>query len=217
MIKYEKERRGLEFRVSEETEGKMILEGYPIVFEQETLIGDEERGFYEIIDRDAFKDADMSDVCLRYNHKDGFLILARTRNKSLEFKIDDVGVFMSAELIPTTTNKDVYLMAQAELLSKGSFAFTVADQKVSMRDGKKVRRITKIDKCFDVSVVDIPAYDGTSIYARSLELSEEWSEPVETEEVEQNYKMSERCRHLILLQGGKYYEDDSQRVLSEET
>ena len=28
---------------------------------------------------------------------------------------------------------------------------------------------TKIDRLYDVSIVDIPAYDNTSIYARSLE------------------------------------------------
>ena len=67
----------------EETEGKMILEGYAIVFEQETLIGDEERGFKEVISRTALTDAFMKDVPLKYNHMDSFLILARTKNKSL--------------------------------------------------------------------------------------------------------------------------------------
>ena len=35
----------------EEAEGKMTLEGYAIVFNQETLIGDEDYGFMEEIDR----------------------------------------------------------------------------------------------------------------------------------------------------------------------
>ncbi len=34
----------------EESEGKMILEGYAIVFNNETLIGDESYGFIEEID-----------------------------------------------------------------------------------------------------------------------------------------------------------------------
>ena len=34
------------------------------------------------------------------------------------------------------------------------------------------RAITKIKKLFDVSIVDVPAYDDTSIFARSLELVE---------------------------------------------
>lgn len=37
-----------------------------------------------------------------------------------------------------------------------------------------MRRITAIDKLFDVSVVDVPAYEQTEIYARSKEtISEE--------------------------------------------
>ena len=38
---------------TEEADGKMILEGYAIVFESETLIGDEEHGFKEIIDKES--------------------------------------------------------------------------------------------------------------------------------------------------------------------
>ena len=61
--KNDKELRSVEFRASEE-EGKMILEGYPVVFNQETLIGDPEWGWYEVIDKKALDDADLSDVPL---------------------------------------------------------------------------------------------------------------------------------------------------------
>ena len=176
----------VEIRKDESNDSEeMILEGYPIVFGERTLIGNAEHGFYEIIDRHAFDNADMSDVCLRYNHLNGFLILARTRNKSLELSIDDKGVFMRAHLIPTTTNKDVYLMAKSELLSQGSFAFAMRSQKVDRSGDIPVRTITDIRKLFDVSVVDTPAYDGTNIYARSLELAEAWGDTVDTEKGEQ--------------------------------
>ena len=39
----------------EEAEGKMTLEGYAIVFNQETLIGNEEYGFVESIDHRALQ------------------------------------------------------------------------------------------------------------------------------------------------------------------
>lgn len=35
-----------------------------------------------------------------------------------------------------------------------------------------LRKITSIERLYDVSIVDIPAYDGTSIYSRSLDLVE---------------------------------------------
>ena len=36
-----------------ELDNEMVLEGYAIVFDSETLIGDETRGFLETIDRNA--------------------------------------------------------------------------------------------------------------------------------------------------------------------
>lgn len=179
----------VEIRKAEENDTEeMILEGYPIVFGQKTLIGNAERGFYEIIDKSAFNNCDMSDVCLRYNHLNGFLILARTRNKSLELSVDEHGVFMRAKLIPTTTNKDVYLMAKSELLSQGSFSFVPRAQKVDRSGTIPVRTLTDIRKLLDVSVVDTPAYDGTNIYARSLELADAWEDTADTEQGEKRVK-----------------------------
>ena len=166
-----KETRLAELRL-EETDGKMILEGYAIVFEQETLIGDEERGFKEIISKDALTDTLMKDVPMKYNHVDSFLILARTKNKSLTLSVDEKGLKVRAELLDTTTNADVYKMVRAGLLDKMSFAFTVKKQSWDRKSTVPVRRIEKIDRLFDVSVVDLPAYEGTSIYSRSLELVE---------------------------------------------
>lgn len=166
-----KEVRLAELRL-EENEGKMILEGYAIVFEQETLIGDEERGFKEVISRDALTETLMKDVPMKYNHMDSFLILARTKNKSLTLSVDEKGLKVHAELLDTTTNSDVYKMVKAGLLDKMSFAFTVKKQSWDRKATIPVRRIEKIDRLFDVSVVDLPAYDGTSIYSRSLDLVE---------------------------------------------
>lgn len=156
----------------EENEGKMILEGYAIVFEQETLIGDEERGFKEVISRNALENTLMRDVPLKYNHMDSFLILARTKNKSLVLSVDNKGLKIHAELLNTHTNEDVYKMVKAGLLDKMSFAFTVKKQSWDRSGDIPVRRIENIDRLFDVSVVDLPAYEGTSIYSRSLDMVE---------------------------------------------
>lgn len=154
----------------EETEGKMILEGYAIVFEQETLIGDESRGFREVISRTALENTFMKDVPLKYNHMDSFLILARTKNKSLTLSIDEIGLKVHAELIDTHSNEDVYKMVRSGLLDKMSFAFTVKKQSWDRSGDIPLRRIENIDRLYDVSVVDMPAYEGTSIYSRSLDL-----------------------------------------------
>ncbi len=180
-----KETRFAELRLHED-DGKMVLEGYAIVFEQETLIGDEERGFKEIISKDALTEAIMKDVPMKYNHMDSFLILARTKNKSLNLSVDEKGLKVYAELLDTTTNSDVYKMVRAGLLDKMSFAFTVKKQSWDRKGDIPLRRIEKIDRLFDVSVVDLPAYDGTSIYSRSLDLVE--TELRALEEAENNEK-----------------------------
>lgn len=157
-----------------EDEKKMIVEGYAIVFDEETLIGDEERGFIETISKDSLKETNMKDVPFKYNHNDVTLILARTRNGSLSLEVDEKGLKIRAELIDTTSNVDIYKSIVAGLLDKMSFAFTVKSQSWD-RSGKIPKRtITAIDRLFDVSVVDLPAYDQTSIQAsaRSLELVE---------------------------------------------
>lgn len=169
-MKNDKEMRNVEFRATEE-EGKMILEGYPVIFNQETLIGDPEWGWYEVIDKKALDDADLSDVPLKYNHGDAKGILARTRNGSLKLTIDNKGLKMRAELIDTTDNVDIYKCVKSGLLDKMSFAFNVIEDNVEQKTGEAPRRtITKIGRLFDVAVVDLPAYDQTSIYARSKEI-----------------------------------------------
>ena len=161
-------------RADGDTEGKMIVEGYPIVFNKEAFIRGWDGGFFEKIDPHAFDEADMSDVALKYNHDDGFLILARTRNGSLTLTPDEKGVFMHAELIDTTTNADVYKMVKSGLLTEGSFAFTVAGDKEEIAPDNSIHRtVTAIGKLFDVSICPNGAYgDLTEIYARSYEALE---------------------------------------------
>ena len=165
------EKRLSDVSFKEEDEQKMVLEGYAIVFDQETLIGDKEKGFIESIDRNALKNANMKDVPMKYNHDDSFLIIARTRNNSLRLTVDDIGLKVRAELIDTDSNKDIYKMVKAVLLDKMSFAFTVSSQKIDRSGDIPKRTITGIDRLYDVSIVDLPAYDQTSIVVgRSLAL-----------------------------------------------
>jgi HK97 family phage prohead protease len=166
----------------EETEGKMTLEGYAIVFNQETLIGDEAYGFVEEIDRHALENTLMKDVPMKYNHMDSFLIIARTKNKSLTLSVDNNGLKVHAELLDTQSNQDIYKMVRSGLLDKMSFAFTVEEQSWNKEGKIPKRTITKIGRLYDVSVVDTPAYDSTSIYARSLESMDVELKAMELEE-----------------------------------
>ena len=160
-----------EVRASEEAEENMRIEGYAIVFDEPTDLG-----YIEVIDSGALDNCDMSDVCLKYNHEDSQLIMARTRNKSLQLEVDDHGLKIRADLIDTSSNRDIYKAIQAGLLDKMSFAFLVSDANWDTVDGKDIRHIKGIEKLFDVSVVDVPAYEQTEVYARSKEAVEKEQE-----------------------------------------
>lgn len=189
----------IELRKSEGDEsGEMVIEGYAAVFDSETLIGSEDWGFYESIDRKAFEGANMKDVPLKYNHSDAVPILARTRNKSLELSVDDKGLFIRAKLLDTQDCIDMYKRIKAGLIDKMSFAFTVKESKFT-DDKIPHRRILRFDRIFDVSVVDTPAYDDTSIYARSLELAEAGKRQAEAGKSKTNYFV----KNLITMYGGK--------------
>lgn len=165
MEKAIKEVRLVDMRASE-TEG-MVVEGYAAVFNTVTDLG----WMHEVIDRHAFDNADMSDIVMKYNHKDSVLPMARTRGGSLTFTIDDHGLKIRAKLPDTSVNKDIYTLIREGVLSKMSFAFTVKSEEHDY--DTDTRKILEFDKIFDVSVVDVPAYETTEIYARSKEKYEE--------------------------------------------
>ncbi|MCD3206779.1 HK97 family phage prohead protease [Clostridium botulinum C] len=172
--KLQSEKRLIEFRAVDNDEGKMIIEGQAITYDQSATHECGEYKFTEVIKRGALDNTDMKDVPLRYNHNDTFCIMARTRNNSLQLIKDDTGLKIRAELIDTQSNKDIYKSIQEGLVDKMSFAFTVAKHgdKWSYGEKETVREVTNINKLYDVSVVDTPFYDTTSVYARSLELLE---------------------------------------------
>lgn len=155
-------------------ENKQLVEGYAAVFNQRVLIWESEWSgwkYMEVIDRNAFNGADMSDTVFKYNHGDVAMILARASNNTLTMNTDDKGLRISADIINTNNGTDVYKLIKRGDLNKMSFAFTVKSERTEVDKENKIytRTITAFDKIYDVAVVDFPAYDGTSIQARSKE------------------------------------------------
>lgn len=145
-----------------DTKDKQLVEGYAAVFEQPAIIYScDGIDYKEIIDKDAFVGTDLSDVPFKYNHSDNFLVLARTRNKTLTLTVDNMGLKISADLAPVQAGKDLYNLIKRGDIDKMSFAFMVAQD--SYDTATHTRRILKFDKIYDVSAVDMPAYNGTSI------------------------------------------------------
>ena len=167
------ERRIVELRaIDEAPENQMIIEGYAIVCDSPSTVAYEDRSFTEVISKGALDNTDISDVVLRYNHNDTWLIMARTRNKSLQLIKDEKGLKIRAVLIDTESNRDIYKSIKAGLIDRMSFAFIVAKggDIIEQNDENTTRTITNIERLCDVAVVDTPFYDSTSIYARSFDL-----------------------------------------------
>lgn len=151
-------------------EDEMIIEGYALKFESPAT----HYGMTEVLARGCLDEADMSDVVMRYNHEDTYLLMARTRNKSLELEVDDIGLRFVAHLIPTQSNRDVYEAVKSGLLDKCSFAFTCKEE--IWNEEEQLRTIVKIDKLFDIAVVNVPYYDDTEVVARNVETAKEYAQ-----------------------------------------
>lgn len=148
----------IQLRASSAEDNKMEIKGYAVVFNSpETYYG-----YTEVIAPTAFDEADMSDVVLRYNHNDSFIILARTRNKSLKLDTDGTGLSIDAFLQEDISDhRNIFNAIKTQLIDKQSFGFTVEEDEYDYESD--TRTITKIGKLFDVSVVDQPFYNGTDV------------------------------------------------------
>lgn len=194
----------IEVRMPEEeqSEEKRVA-GYASTFEQPYLLYTGE-GFelWEVVDRDAFTETDMSDVIMQYDHQGR--VFARTRNNTLEVTPDDKGLFIEADLSGTEIGRELFEEIRGGYTDKMSFGFTVkadAEEREQNEDGIWIytRRITSVGKLYDVSAVSIPANDGTSIAAdavtRSIDnLRDGVIERIRAERLEEEKKMLEQRR-----------------------
>ncbi len=124
--------------------------------------------YKEVIDSHALDRTDFSDVVLRYNHAEGFTVLARTRNRSLELEKRPDGLYFRAELQPEIqAHRDLFAAVKAGLIDKMSFGFRIADDGDEYDRTTHTRRILNIARIYDLSLVDFPAYEQTFVEARS--------------------------------------------------
>lgn len=155
------------FEIRKNEEGNTgHITGVPIVFEQATDIGG---WFEETIARGAISEDVLRDVAFFYNHDLNTKPLARTRTGKLGFTIENDGVHMDAEVnLERSDSKDLYLAIQDGDIDGMSFMFRIESEEWTDLDTDyPKRRITKIGYVQEVSAVNYPAYEGTSINART--------------------------------------------------
>lgn len=145
-------------------DSNFYVEGYATTYEPYELYEIDGIKYYEQIDRNAFIGADMSDVIMQYDHEGR--VLARQSNGSLIVEPSDDGLFICADLSHSSASKDLYEDITSGLVTKMSWAFTVAEDEFD-RD-TRTRIIKRVNKVYDVSAVSIPANADTLINARSF-------------------------------------------------
>jgi uncharacterized protein len=188
MITSNREYRAFEF---DQKEDDMIVEGKAVAFESPTVMWEQDGiQFYEVIDRRALDRADLSDVVLVINH--GGKAGAKTKNRTLALNKTDEGLFIRADLSKNATGREMHEDVKNGFYDKMSFAFTVLKDEYDK--ATRTRRILEIDRLYDVSLVDFPAYEQTSVSARSFYEAEAEMERHQLAEA------SERARKLKRLQ-----------------
>lgn len=176
-------------------DGGSMVEGYAATFEQETVMYEYDGIQYkEIIDRKAFDKTQMADVVMNFNH--GGKPVARTKNSTLKLEVDQTGLKIVADLSGTDESRKLYEEIKGGYIDKMSFAFIVSASEYNQET--RTRRITDIKRLYDVAAVDFPAYDTTSIQARSFYQAE-----AEKELAEARAQKIKKTKLMILMEESK--------------
>lgn len=165
MNKHEIEYRNAESEISSSSDEGLKVKGYAVVFNVPTLLYESDGiKYYEQVDKNALTNADMKNVVFRYNHNDDFQVLARTSNNTLTLNVDGKGLYIEADLAPTTAGKDIYELIKRKDVNKLSYAYVVETAHYEKKSNNEyVRIIDSIKKLVDVSAVDFPAYHQTDL------------------------------------------------------
>lgn len=142
------------------------VEGYASTFNDPYVLFEDFDGtkYIEVISPDAFREADMSDVILQFDHAGR--VYARMSNGTLIVEPDEHGLFIAADLSRSQGARDLFEEIKAGLITRMSWAFTVAADEYDRET--HTTTITRVKKVFDVSAVSLPADPNTEISARNL-------------------------------------------------
>jgi hypothetical protein len=142
------------------------LAGHAAVFGQVAQL----RGGYEAVAAGAFDEvlARDDDVVALRDHNPSML-LGRRAAGTLRLATDDAGLYFEVDLPDTSYARDVRELVARGDLRGASFGFLPGkDELGHAPDGRQLRTYTSIRRLLDVSVVTLPAYDGTDVTLRHL-------------------------------------------------
>ena len=164
-----------EVRAQQDDEG-YILTGRPVVYNSRTNLG----LFDEVIESGALDGTDLTDVRFLVNHDLSRIPMARSRrnngNSTMQLTPDAQGLNLDWVRLDVDNNAEARALYSA--VGRGdldgmSMMFSIDGERwEGLETDHPTRFITKIGSIVDVSAVTFPAYDATTIQARSKEALE---------------------------------------------
>ena len=205
----------MEIRAEQGEETGAVIEGYPIVFGQETDMGE----WREVIEPASVSEKNLRDVALMIGHDFGMIPLAHSRRNNgsgtMQLTPDEHGVKMRALLDVENNPKaaEAYSAIRRGDISGMSFAFIVnKDNWEDLDSEKPLRRITAMSDIFEVSLVAFPAYKGTSVQAASegdaLESVRASLESAREQQAEERARAAEEERRTAVLEWLTKYKEE---------
>lgn len=184
-----------------------IVKGRPIVYNSRTDLG----FFDEVIESGALDFADLSDVRFCLNHDTSYVYARSRRNNpystmKLSPNVDGLDIEANLAIKESARAMDLFTAIKREDIDKMSFMFSIDDEEwEDLESDHPTRHIKKIGSVVEVSAVTFPAYDATSINARSKEALENARAAVETAklkvrsvETDSNLLELEKAKTMIL-------------------
>ena len=145
-------------------EGKKIITGYAIKFGQKSKkLGN----YYEIIDRNALNNVDLTDVKALVDH-DYSKVLGRTLPNTLVLEVDEIGLKFEIELADTSYANDLYKSIERGDINECSFGFKIDETDRNATTVERIdsdtylRTVKKIKELREISIVSLPAYENTN-------------------------------------------------------
>lgn len=159
---------GTEFTTREDGED-LVIEGYFAVFNSNYEIAP---GMSESIAPGAFSNSMSNDVRALTNH-DTTLVLGRTKVKTLELRQDERGLWGRIAINPKDSDAlNLYERVKRGDVDQCSFGFDIRSEDTDINEDGSVHWTIKDVELYEVSCCTFPAYEETSISARSKQRDE---------------------------------------------
>ena len=167
---------GVELRAKDG--GGSVIRGYAARFGSVYDMG----WFTEEVSRDAFKNADLSDVRVLLNH-DSNQILGRTTAKTARVGVDEKGLWYEADLPDSPNGQNVRVAIERGDIDQSSWGFSLKKDSWKRGEGKakEHRVLEEVAIVYDASPVTFPANPDTTVAKRSFDFVQQTEQETQQE------------------------------------